>query len=191
VGPGQINIVVPWNAPTSGTSDVQVIKVSTGQVLAAGSLPMDLVSPGIIETSGAGTNRQAAVINVKDGTVNSPTNPVARGDYISIYATGQGLVSSPPADGDIPGSLTSTPYTPRIGIGACFVDSCAPATGETVPSDPVQFSGLSPQFPGVWQINVRVPGITDTTAAVPLVISVNSIGSILPTAGYKTVIYVK
>jgi uncharacterized protein (TIGR03437 family) len=191
VGPGQINFVVPWNAPTSGTSDVQVIKVSTGQVLAAGILAMDVVSPGIIETSGSGANRQAAVINVKDGTVNSPTNPVARGDYISIYATGQGLVSNPPADGDVPSSLTSTPYTPRVGIGACFVDSCPPATGETVPSDPVQFSGLSPQFPGVWQINVRVPGITDTTAAVPLVVQVNSIGSILPTAGYKTVIYVK
>jgi uncharacterized protein (TIGR03437 family) len=149
------------------------------------------VSPGIIETSGSGKNRQAAVINVKDGTVNSPTNPVARGDYISIYATGQGLVSNPPADGDVPGSLTSTPYTPRVGIGACFVDSCPPATGETVPSDPVQFSGLSPQFPGVWQINVRVPGVTDTTAAVPLVVSANSIGSISQTAGYTTVIYVK
>jgi uncharacterized protein (TIGR03437 family) len=191
VGPGQINFIVPWNAPTSGTADVQVTKVSTGQVLAAGGIQMDQVSPGIIETSNAGANRQAAVINTKDGTVNSPTNPVARGDYISIYATGQGFLADHPADGDIPRNLVSTTFTPRIGIGACFVDTCAPATGETVPSNPVQFSGLSPQFPGVWQINVRVPGITDVTGPVPLVISVNSIGSILTTSGYRTVIYVK
>ena len=123
--------------------------------------------------------------------MNSPTNPVSRGDYISIYATGQGFLSEHPADGDIPANLVSTPFTPRIGIGACFVDTCLPATGETVPPNPVQFSGLSPQFPGVWQINVRVPMITDVTAPLPLVISVNSIGSILPTSGYRTVIYVK
>ena len=46
-------------------------------------------------------------------------------------------------------------------------------------------------IPGVWQINVRIPGITDVTAPVPIVISVNSIGSILPSSGYLTVIYVK
>ncbi|MBS1858566.1 MAG: hypothetical protein JST11_24570 [Acidobacteria bacterium] len=191
VGPTQINLVIPWNAPTSGTADVQVTKQSTGQVLAAGTIPMDQVSPGIIETSGTGANRQAAVINAKDGTVNSPTNPVARGDYISIYATGQGLVPNPPAEGTVSANLISTTFTPRVGIGACFVDSCPTATGETVPANPVQFSGLSPQFPGVWQINVRVPGVTDVTAPVPLVVSVNSVGSILPTAGYRTVIYVK
>ena len=117
VGPGQINFVVPWGAPTSGTADVQVTKVSTGQVAAAGFVQMDQVSPGIIETSNSGTNRQAAVINLKDGTVNSPTNPVARGDYISIYATGQGMVPNPPADGNTPADLTATSYTPRIGIG--------------------------------------------------------------------------
>ena len=192
VGTNQINLVVPWNAPTSGTADVQVTRVSTGQVLAAGTVPMNAVSPGIIETSGAGASRQAAVINVKDGSVNSPTNPVARGDYISIYATGQGLVPNPPADGDIPRDLTATSYTPRVGIGACFVDSCPAQTGETVPPNPVQFSGLSPQFPGVWQINVRVPGVTDVTGPVPLVISVNSVGSnVASITGYNTVIYVK
>ena len=47
VGPTQINFVVPWNAPTTGTADVQVIKVSTGQLLAASPIPMNTVSPAI------------------------------------------------------------------------------------------------------------------------------------------------
>jgi len=153
---------------------------------------MNTVSPGILETSNAGTNRQAAVINLKDGTVNSPTNPAARGDYISIYATGQGMVPNPPADGDVPRDLTSTSYVPRVLIGTCFVDSCAPLQGETVPPDPVQFSGLSPQFPGLWQINVRIPMATDPSAAAALLVSVNSIASNdIRATGFNTVIYVK
>ena len=35
VEPRQVNFVVPKSAPTSGFSDLQVVKVSTGQVLAA------------------------------------------------------------------------------------------------------------------------------------------------------------
>ncbi|MDE3165809.1 MAG: hypothetical protein KGN36_08390 [Acidobacteriota bacterium] len=192
VGPGQINFVMPWSAPTSGYADVQVTKVSTGQVLAAGAVPMDQVSPGIPITSCNGPSCQAAVLNAKDGSINSPSNPVARGDYISIYATGQGWLPNPPADGDVPANLVSTPYTPRVGIGACFVDSCPTTSGETVPANPVQFSGLSPQFPGIWQINVRVPGVTDVTAPVPLVVLVNSVGSnVASITKYNTVIYVK
>jgi uncharacterized protein (TIGR03437 family) len=191
VSPGQINFIVPWNAPTSGAAEVQVVRVSTGQVVAAGTIQLDQVSPGIFYSTSLGNNNyQAAVINAKDGTVNGPTNPVARGDYITIFATGQGMVSNPPADGDVPRTLTSTPYTPRVGIGACFVDSCAPAQGETVPPDPVQFSGLSPEFPGLWQINVRVPMITDVTSPVPVVLQVNSVGSTAPNYA-RTVIYVK
>jgi uncharacterized protein (TIGR03437 family) len=192
VGPGQINFVVPWNAPTGPTADIQVVKVSSGQVLAAGTIQMNSVSPGVLETTNTGSNRQAAVINLKDGTVNSPTNPAARGDYISIYATGQGMVPNPPADGDVPANLTETSYTPRVFIGACFVDSCTPLQGETVPPNPVQFSGLSPQFPGLWQINVRIPMITDANSASVLLVSVNSISSTdVRATGFNTVIYVK
>jgi uncharacterized protein (TIGR03437 family) len=192
VGSGQINFVVPWSTDTGSPAAIQVIKVSTGQVLAAGAVAMNSVSPGIIETSNAGTNRQAAVINIKDGTVNSPTNPVARGDYISIYATGQGMVSNPPADGDVPRELTSTPSLPRVFIGSCFVTDCRPSTGEVYPAQPVQFSGLSPQYPGVWQINVYIPQITDVTAANVVFVQANSvISGGLNLNGFNTVIYVK
>jgi len=33
VSPTQINFVVPMNAPTGGTAEIQVLKVSTGQLL--------------------------------------------------------------------------------------------------------------------------------------------------------------
>jgi uncharacterized protein (TIGR03437 family) len=196
-GPSQVNFVVPKSAPTSGFSDLQVVKVSTGQVLAAGSVAMNTVSPAIFVTgnnlpSGAALpNRQAAVINLKDGTVNGPLNPAARGDYISIYATGQGAVPGAPDDGDIPKGLVTTPDTPRVLIGTCFVADCMRQPNED-PSPFIQFSGLSPQFPGVWQINVRIPMVTDPTRPAGVGLLVNSVPSNDPTiTGYTTVIYVK
>ena len=110
---------------------------------------------------------------------------------ISIYATGQGFLANAPADGDIPrNGLVQTPTTPRILIGG-FVDSIA-----LTPNDPqdrsfVKFSGLSPNFPGIWQINVQIPyGVAPGQQ--PLLIEVNSVSSIdAAVTGYRTVIYVQ
>jgi uncharacterized protein (TIGR03437 family) len=129
------------------------------------------------------------VVNDVDGTVNGPGNPAAAGSYISIYATGQGFVQGAPTDGDIPrGGLVSTSITPKVWINACYVDD-SNCTGETVEN--VQFSGLSPQFPGVWQINVRIPKNTGPGAQVPLFIVLNNVTSQAAPTGYITTIAVK
>jgi hypothetical protein len=64
------------------------------------------------------------------------------------------------------------------------------------PNDPqdrsfVKFSGLSPGFPGVWQINVQIPfGVLPGKQ--PFLISVNSVASNdIAVTGYRTVIYVQ
>ena len=163
VSPGQINFVMPWNAPITGTADVQVLKVSTGQLLAASPVPMNVVSPAIfVLTPSPATVRFAAVVN-QNGTVNDATHPAKRGEYISIYATGQGLVSNPPADGDIPrNGLVAAQGNLRVVIGTDFTDQI-PLQGNEQRSIPgvdvnfISFSGLSPSFPGMWQVNVRIP----------------------------------
>jgi uncharacterized protein (TIGR03437 family) len=180
------------NAPTGGAAEIQVVKVSTGQLLAISSvIPMNVASPGIFEISGTGSSRQAAVINGDGTTINSATTPAKRGDVISIYATGQGFLPNAPTDGDIPrNGLVSTPVAPRILIGD-FLDNIA-----LTPNDPqdrsfVKFSGLSPNIPGIWQINVQIPfGVAPGVQ--PLLITQNSIPSIDRTVtGYITVIYVQ
>ena len=101
----------------------------------------------------------------QDGTVNDATHPAKRGDYISIYATGQGLVSNPPADGDIPrNGLVSSQGGLRVFIGTDFTDQ-VPLQGTEQRNangdvNFIEFSGLSPNFPGMWQINVRIPMAT-------------------------------
>ena len=195
VSPTQINFVMPWNAPTSGAADVQVLKVSTGQLLAASPIPMNTVSPAIFVGSSAGTGaRLAAVVN-QDGTINDATHPVKRGDYISIYATGQGMVSSPPADGDIPhNGLVSSQGGLRVLIGSDFTDQ-VPLQGTEQRNangdvNFIAFSGLSPNFPGMWQINVRVPMAT-APGAQPLALLFNSFPDNTPAVtGYRIVFYV-
>lgn len=192
VGPTQINFVVPMNTSVGGPAEIQVLKVSTGQLLAISSaVQMNTVSPAIFETSQTGTDRQAAVINGDGKTVNSPTAPAKRGDIISIYATGQGFLTGAPADGDIPqNGLVTTPYTPKVLIGD-FTDNIPLQPGDPQDRSFVKFSGLSPSFAGVWQVNVQIP-LGVAAGKQILLISVNSVASNdITVTGYRTVIYVQ
>jgi uncharacterized protein (TIGR03437 family) len=204
VSPGQINFVVPWNAPTGGTADVQVLNTVTGQLLAASKVNMNTVSPAIFVGASVGVGvRLAAVINNASGTVNDATHPAKRGEYISIYATGQGLVPSPPADGDIPrNGLVAAQGSLRVIIGTDYTDQIQLQGSEqrSIPGADInfiQFSGLSPSFPGMWQVNVRIPQATAAGAqAVGLLL--NSFGDNDPSpappngngTGYRIVFYV-
>jgi uncharacterized protein (TIGR03437 family) len=148
VSPAQINLQVPWNLQ-SQASDV-IVKVN-GTPSAAFSAMVGSVAPGIFTTQyGAGP---AIAFNL-DGTLAQPvgsipgltTRPAKVGDTITIFATGLGLVRPALASGAAPGSvLTSTILQPTVLIGGVSV----------VPS----FSGLSPQFVGVNQLNVVVPDV--------------------------------
>jgi uncharacterized protein (TIGR03437 family) len=148
VTPNQINLVVPSNAPTVGSAQVQVIQPSTGLILGSGNVTMNTVAPAMFTISQTGIG-QIAARNHIDGSVNSSSNPVARGQYIELYGTGQGLVHGGPPDGQLPTGTVSTPTNPQVFIG-----------GIQVPSADVTFSGLAPCCVGLWQINVMIPEST-------------------------------
>lgn len=197
VGPTQINLIMPWNAPPTGVADVQVLKVSTGQLLAASSIPMNVVSPGIFVTGSAGAGAKLAAVINQDGSVNDATHPAKRGEYISIYATGQGQVpiSSRPADGDIPRSgLVSAQGSLRVFIGTDYTDQI-PLQGNEQRSIPgqdtnfIQFSGLSPSIPGMWQVNVRIPQAT-FSGAQALALVLNGVpDNLFSATNYRVVFY--
>ena len=55
----------------------------------------------------------------------------------------------------------------------------------------ISFSGLSPSFPGMWQVNVRIPQATAPGAAA-LGLLLNSFPDNLPAStGYRVVFYVQ
>ncbi len=131
VGDSQINFVAPADlAP--GTCRV-VVHTAFGETAVSG-VRIGEVSPGIFVVAQDGLG---AVTVAGTGVVTSE-RPAAPGDYLEIYATGLGAVQP----SGIPG-LSETVRKPSVSIAGLPVE--------------VPFSGLAPGWPGLYQINVRVP----------------------------------
>lgn len=161
VTPTQINAIVTNDAQTSGNAELLISRVSTGQLLAAGTVPMTAVAPGLFTAATNGTG-QIAALN-QDNSVNSASNPAPRGSIIQVFGTGIGPIVGAPPDGEIPGTAVPGPI-PEVIIG----------TGLVPPAN-IQYSGLAPTLVGLWQINVRIPENIPPSATVPFVVRLNSI----------------
>ena len=121
-GPGQIDALAP--ADLSPNSIIQLSIAVSGSQIATLPVPVVAAAPGIF-TTGNGSGPAAA--NNQDGSVNSESNPAARGSVISFYATGGGS--------DL-GSVT-------VEIGGYAAQ--------------VPYAGPAPGFPGLIQINAQIP----------------------------------
>ena len=166
VSPGQINFLTPMGNPTSGSGELQVIRPSTGQIIAASTVSFGSASPALF-TKGAGGAGQIAALN-QDGTENNAANPEGRGRVVQLFGTGQGVIANAPADGTaVPsGPLLMTSELPQVVIGT-----------QRVPDANVLFSGLAPGLVGVWQINVKIPDNVAPSATVPVAVVLRSIAS--------------
>jgi uncharacterized protein (TIGR03437 family) len=130
VSPGQVNVQIPWEF--QGKSSVK-IKVTIGDLQSPTyTLPLAAYSPGIF-----------AAVNTAGIT---PSNPAKTGETILLFANGLGSVTNQPASGEPSPTdpLARTPENPTVTIGGINAS--------------VSFSGLTPQFVGLYQINVIVPG---------------------------------
>jgi uncharacterized protein (TIGR03437 family) len=166
--PFQINFQMPMQLPTSGAVELQVEQISTGRVLAATAVQMDVASPGLFTLSATGTG-QLAAINVEDNNsingVGEGLKPVGRGKIISIYGTGQGPVNGAPPDGVPPTGPVPTDVKPIVVINNRLDDK------------DILYSGLAPGLVGVWQLNLRVPETVPPGNRILVVISFRDIAS--------------
>ena len=161
VTPTQINAIVPYPATFNTTASVQV-EVDSALSLPV-SLPVAAAAPGLSTASQTGSG-EAAIVN-SDGSINSASNPAARGSIVSLYGTGLGPVYLPiEINGYYPvlpdGALTiSTPYPMPQGPVTVSIGG-QPAT--------VPYAGAAPFLVnGVFQINVQIPsGIAPGNAAI-------------------------
>ena len=138
---GQINFIVPNEAPASGTAQLLVVEAATSQILGSGTLAMNSGSPGFFTNTANGSG-QIAALN-QDNTRNSTSNMAQLGSVIQLFGTGQGLVPNAPPDGHAATGAVSTPTTPTVYIGGS--------------QGVVKYSGLAPGLVGLWQINVQIP----------------------------------
>ncbi|MEO8096880.1 MAG: hypothetical protein ABI811_04220 [Acidobacteriota bacterium] len=143
-----IYFLVPNDAPSSGDVEVQVTRPATGEIVGAGTFTMGPAAPGFFTSNQQGTGQIAALH--ADYSVNSQSNPIAVGQIISLFLTGHGHIDGL-VDGVAPGRTIETPGDkPVIIIG-----------GLTVNPSNISYSGVSTEYPGLWQINVRIPKIGD------------------------------
>jgi uncharacterized protein (TIGR03437 family) len=170
---GQINAVLPWDLSTSVPVNITVKNGSNTS--APISVSVAPIAPGVYSLPpGAGYavafnnlfngNTDAALAAPTNANLGYPSHPAKAGDVLTVYATGLGPVglsatgpSSPPAPGAA--SLDATRYNltyPTLLVGG------TPAQ--------VIFSGLTPQYVGINQVNFIVPsGVTGNSVPLQLV----------------------
>jgi uncharacterized protein (TIGR03437 family) len=165
VSPGQINFPLSMSLPTGGSADLRVVAASTGQIYGGAEVQLNSASPALFTIGGTGSGEVAAINDV-DGSINSPTNPVVRGQYVTLFGTGQGPVANAPPDGQAAAGPVPTALNPQILLGGAFV-----------PDANITYSGLAPSLAGVWQINFQVPLTAQSGNNVPIEVLLNSIPS--------------
>jgi len=158
----QINFEIPIDAAT-GDGAVQVVRNSQPgnmvYVRIDGQTPQFIVYNG---DYGIMTTPQGALTGI-------PSNPVKAGDTIVIYALGLGPTSPPVASGTASpvSPLANVPGTTKVCFGLespFFQAPCATAF----------FSGLTPNFVGLYQINVTIPsGVKSGSSTMSLILENN------------------
>jgi uncharacterized protein (TIGR03437 family) len=171
--PGQINFQVPGATPVGGLQEIQVLRASTGEVLASWLFRIDAVSPALFTVDSSG-NGQIAALN-QDGTVNNGAHPAKAGSFVTLFGTGQGVVSGMPPDGH---------PTPTKGLLSASSAVKVFINSDFVPQGDIEFSGLAPGLVGVWQINVKVPANVPP-GDVPVFVDLEGINSVLDPNGVR------
>ncbi len=158
-GPSQINFLVPDDVPP-GPAALTIVSDGQTSTRPAAALVAP-TAPGIFFDINSG---YGAILTA--GTSSTTRDrPVAAGDVIEIYATGLGAVAAPDASG-----LRRTQSAVEVTIGD------RPAQ--------VLFSGLTPGYLGLYQVNAVVPdGLSP--GGQPVSVSVNGVRSNLVSIGVR------
>ena len=152
----QTNVVVPYEVSNQNSTTIEVIR--DGNKSASWAIPVSPSVPAIFALAGNGVGR-AAVLN-QDNSINSPSNPAARGTVIQIFATGEGQTSPPGATGSITHSNIKKPL---LSVQATIDGLDAP----------VQFAGSAPEsVAGLLQVNAVVPQGVTPSGSVPISLTI-------------------
>jgi uncharacterized protein (TIGR03437 family) len=187
-GDDQINAQLPWNVLANGATSGTAQVVVTVNNVSSAPTTINIVpaAPGLMivgkDDSGmlrpvaynnsdstlaypAGTTFSGAAVNARPAKLSTQNT-----DPLVLLATGLGaLVTTPPngsppplVNGQFVGDNTQT--TPIITVGGVAAK--------------VAFSGASPQYPSLYQLNIMLDPSTPTGSAVPVVIQMNGLQSL-------------
>jgi uncharacterized protein (TIGR03437 family) len=192
-GQSQIDLLVPFELPATGT--VQVVVKTASAASPNYALTMAAGAPGMYYIADPSTKNRFNILAQFNNTawLNMPASmatalniagncaannvsavalcgqPAAPGDYLVLYATGLGLATP---KGDPNGKPLTTGNVPPADGSVLYETVATPTlTVGGFPVTPV-FSGMAPGFAGLYQIDFQVPtGVTGDD--VPVVLSIS------------------
>jgi uncharacterized protein (TIGR03437 family) len=157
VSPGQINVQIPWELQGSTSAVMKVTLSNSSSYFARAdnqnlgtnqsqtvTVPIGQYSPAFFEYTDAG--QKVVVAQDEASALVGSANPVKRGHALVMYVNGLGAVTNQPASGEVAPTtptLASTKAIPTVTIGG--------------QSAQVLFSGMTPGYVGLYQVNVIVP----------------------------------
>ena len=145
VGPNQINAVVPYEVAGQSTANLAISL--NGAMSAATPVQVVATAPSIF-TLGQNGSGQGAILN-QNGSVNSASNPAAKGSVIQIFGTGEGQL--------VPGVPTGCLSGPALPLPKPVATPITVTIGGQ-PATPITYAGEAPTLVcGVIQIDATVP----------------------------------
>jgi len=152
-----VSVVVPY--AVNGLSLVPVYVTYQGNQSIVNNVKVAPTAPGLftLDSSGAGN---ALAVNFPSGKLNTASDPAKVGDFVILYATGEGQTTPGGVDGQLGPSPAPIP-----------VRSVA-ATVNGIPANVTYAGGAPGIVAGVMQVNLQIPnGVPPGAATVKLLIN--------------------
>jgi uncharacterized protein (TIGR03437 family) len=141
VSPTQLSVIVPYEIQGSTGSVAQIQVVNNGTSSNVVTEFVNATTPGVFTNPVGGLGLAAAEhANFSLITENSPAQV---GETITVYVTGLGDSFPTPSDGAAAGRQSPTSNTITADISGV--------------SATVSYAGLTPQYPGLYQVNLVIP----------------------------------
>ena len=154
----QINLQVPYEI--AGKTSAHVIVENNG----VASPPVDVLVVASAPDLFTGAETARVTASNQNGTLNSLSSPAAPGSIVTLFATGQGVVS--PA---VPTGAAAQTSPLSLAHGATVVIGGQNAK--------IYFAGLTPGMIGLMQVNVEIPASTRPGNAVTVQLRVAGVSA--------------
>jgi uncharacterized protein (TIGR03437 family) len=160
VSQGQTSAIVPYGV--AGRANTQMVVEHQGRRSSPVALPVTATAPALFSLNASGRGG-GAILN-EDNSVNTESNPAAKGSIVVLFGTGEGQTDPPGTDGRLAAGVFPKPVAPvSVRIGG------QPAE--------ILYSGAAPGLvAGVLQVNARVPSGVDS-GNIPVVLTVGGASS--------------
>jgi uncharacterized protein (TIGR03437 family) len=139
VSPGQINFLVPELRP--GETEIRVGREALYGP--AARVRIGSASPALFQM-----DPEFAIVTRADGSLVTSEAPAQPGQVVILYATGLGSTKPRFLNGEVP---------TRAAVLERMTEFRVEISGQKVGAADILYAGVAPGFPGLYQINLRLP----------------------------------